>query len=159
MPIPDYQTLMLLVLRLAADGETSQSRCVEKLADEFQLSATERAEMLPAGRQGVFYNRIHWARTYMKKAGLIETTRRGHFKITDSGKQILPAHPDRVDNTVLAQFLAAAGVGENIASHLGKFDGTIEFPIGKQSSVRCDLRSVKLQLQATIKIQPQNPIF
>ena len=104
MPIPDYQTLMLPVLRLAAHGETSQSRCVEKLADEFELSEQERAEMLPAGRQGVFYNRIHWARTYMKKAGLIETTRRAHFKITDRGKQVLAAHPDRVDNKVLAQF-------------------------------------------------------
>ena len=71
MPIPDYQTLMLLVLRLAADGETSQSRCVEKLADEFQLSATERAEMLPVGRQGVFYNRIHWALRWSRKIGQV----------------------------------------------------------------------------------------
>ncbi len=104
MPIPDYQTLMLPVLRLVADGEISQSQCVEKLADEFELSEEERAEMLPSGRQGLLYNRIQWSRSYMAHAGLIETTRRAHFKITDRGREALAAHPDRVDNTVLAQF-------------------------------------------------------
>jgi len=104
MPIPDYQTLMLPVLRLAADGEISQSQCVKKLADEFELSEQERTEMLPSGRQGLLYNRIQWSRSYMKGAGLIETTRRAHFKITDRGRQVLAAHPDRVDKTVLAQF-------------------------------------------------------
>ena len=93
MPIPDYQTLMLPVLRLAADGEISQSQCVEKLADEFELSEDERAEKLPSGRKGVLYDRVSWARTYMANAGLIETTRRAHFKITDRGKKIVATHP------------------------------------------------------------------
>jgi len=104
MPIPDYQTLMLPVLRAAADGEISRAQCDEKIADEFELSEQERAEMLPSGRQRVLYNRSGWARTYMAHAGLVETTRRGHFKITDRGREALAAHPDRVDNTVLAQF-------------------------------------------------------
>lgn len=104
MAIPDYQTVMLPVLRAAAGGEVRVSEAVEKLADEFALSDEERAELLPSGRQPVIYNRVQWAKTYLTRAGLLEPTRRGHFTITDRGRQVIAKNPDRIDNDYLSQF-------------------------------------------------------
>ena len=63
MAIPDYQTLMLSVLRAAADGEVRVSDAVETLADELELTEEERAQLLPSGRQPVIYNRVQWSNT------------------------------------------------------------------------------------------------
>ena len=60
--------------------------------------------MLPSGQQEVFFNRIGWARTYMKKAGLLEAPKRGVFKITSRGQQILKSNPSQIDNKLLSQF-------------------------------------------------------
>lgn len=70
MTIPDYQTLMLPVLRLAAEGETRVADVSERIADDLGLTQAERDELLPSGRQRVLHNRIHWAKFYMSKAGL-----------------------------------------------------------------------------------------
>jgi len=76
MAIPDYQTIMLPLLRLASDGREHENQdAAEELAKHFQLSDEDRSELLPSGRQGVFRNRVGWASTYLKKAGLIESTR------------------------------------------------------------------------------------
>ena len=86
MTIPDYQTVMLPLLRVGADGqEHSLREAIESLANEFGLSDEERKELLPSGGQATFDNRVGWARTYMKKAGLLESPRRGYFRITDRG--------------------------------------------------------------------------
>lgn len=69
MTIPDYQTLMLPVLRLAKEGEIRISDAVERLSDEFALTNEERAALLPSGRQATMANRVHWARTYLKQRG------------------------------------------------------------------------------------------
>ena len=71
---------MLPVLRTAKDGEISVKACVDLLADQFQLSDEERNELLPSGKQATYSNRVHWAKTYLVKAGLLEATRRAHFK-------------------------------------------------------------------------------
>jgi Mrr N-terminal domain len=73
MPVPDYQSLMLPVLRLAAEGETRVPEIEDKLADEFELTAEERDQLLPSGRQKILHNRIHWTKFYMVRAGLIDT--------------------------------------------------------------------------------------
>jgi len=61
---------------------------VDVLADQFGLTDDEKAEQIPSGGQGLFYNRIHWAKTYLKQAGLIDYTRRGYFITTDKGKEV-----------------------------------------------------------------------
>lgn len=67
MPIPDYQTLMLPLLTLAADGNEHRFRdAVEQLAAEFELSDSERATMHPSGTAPMFDNRVGWAKTYLK---------------------------------------------------------------------------------------------
>lgn len=104
MAIPDYQTLMLPVLRAAADGEVRIRDVVQQLADAFELTSDERDELLPSGKQTIFSNRVHWARTYLSKAGLVEPTRRAHFKITERGKTALAERPERIDNNYLSQF-------------------------------------------------------
>jgi len=103
--IPDYQTIMLPLLRLAGDGQEHSLREVtEKLAGEFGLSSQEQAQKLPSGQQSVFGNRVGWARTYMKKAGLLDTTRRAYFKITARGREVLAAKPARIDGKFLNQY-------------------------------------------------------
>ena len=104
MPLPDYQSLMLPVLKTAAHGEIRLRNATELLAEEFQLSEAERAEMLPSGQQTIFANRVGWAKTYLKKAGLVETTRRGYFQITERGRKILKKEPDSINNQFLKQF-------------------------------------------------------
>jgi restriction system protein len=104
MTIPDYQSLMLPVLRLSAMDEVKISDAVERLAEEFHLTEEELGELLPSGRQTTFSNRVHWAKTYLKQAGLVEATRRGHFKITQRGQQILDKNVTRIDVAYLNQF-------------------------------------------------------
>jgi restriction system protein len=103
--IPDYQTLMLPVLKLASDGnEHKFSKAVEELADEFNLSTEERNELLPSGSQAVFNNRVGWARSYLKQAGLLASPKRGFFTITQKGKELLAKNPSRVDASTLEQY-------------------------------------------------------
>ena len=104
MAIPDYQSLMLPVLSASFDGEKRIGDVVESLADQLGLTPEERAQLLPSGTQTVFANRVHWAKTYLGKAGLIESTRRGYFKITPRGQQVIASKPTRIDNKFLSQF-------------------------------------------------------
>ncbi len=103
--IPDYQSLMLPILRFVEDGKEHRiGDVIEPLGKKFALSAEEMAEMLPSGRQQVFNNRVHWAKTYLAQAKLLEITRRAHFRLTERGRQVLSTNPDKVDNKVLEKF-------------------------------------------------------
>ena len=104
MPIPDFQTLMLPILRVAAKGELRISDVVERLANDYALTPDERSQLLPSGKQTMFANRVHWAKSYLGKAGLVELTRRAYFRITDRGRQVLAAPPERIDIKFLDQF-------------------------------------------------------
>lgn len=105
MSIPDYQTLMLPVLKLAADEKEHKfSQAVEELADEFNLSKEERNELLPSGSQAVFNNRVGWARSYLKQAGLLKSPRRGYFIIAQNGLDLLTTNPSEIDVSVLEQY-------------------------------------------------------
>jgi restriction system protein len=105
MPIPDFQTLMLPVLKFASDNdEHSLREAVEYLKDQFSLTAEEEAKTIPSGKQPIFYNRVGWARTYLKQAGLLEPTRRNYLKITDRGKEVLNENLSRIDMKYLEKF-------------------------------------------------------
>lgn len=105
MPIPDYQTLMLPILKAATDGgEHRVADVMEQLAQEFHLTQEERLQLLPSGRQTTFANRAGWAKSYLVQAGLLESTKRGYFKITPRGHQVLNKNPSRIDNDYLLQF-------------------------------------------------------
>lgn len=105
MPIPDYQTIMLPLLRQLSDGKNHQLKeLVAILGQEFRLSEEEMNELLSSGQAFVFANRVGWARTYMKKAGLVEYPARGVVAITPRGLDILKSKPTRIDNNLLKQF-------------------------------------------------------
>ncbi|BCL90920.1 restriction endonuclease [Ralstonia pseudosolanacearum] len=105
MRIPDYQTLMLPVLRDLADGNEHRFRdVIERLALEFDLSNEERNSLLPSGGSFVFDNRVGWARTYLKKAGLVDSAKRGYVSITERGRALLAQQPARIDNNTLEQY-------------------------------------------------------
>lgn len=105
MPIPDYQMLMLPVLKLAADGKEHKfSHAVEALADQFALSQEERNELLPSGSQAVFNNRVGWAKSYLKQAGLLSSPKRGFFVITAKGTQLLAQNLSEINVAVLEQY-------------------------------------------------------
>ena len=102
--VPDYQSLMLPVLRAAAAGEQRIGAVVQRLGEELGLSEAARAALLASGRQTIFANRVHWAKTYLAKAGLVEGTKRGHFRLTQRGADVLAATPERIDNRFLSRF-------------------------------------------------------
>jgi restriction system protein len=96
---------MLPVLRSARDGEVKISDVISKLADEFHLTDDERSVLLPSGRITLFANRVHWAKTYLKQASLLQATRRAHFELTDRGAAALNSGLPRIDNRYLSQFV------------------------------------------------------
>ena len=105
MAIPDYQTLMLPVLKVAGDGQEHRiGDVIDRLARDFALTEEEQKQILPSGQQFTFANRIGWAKTYLVQAGLLEATKRAHFKITDRGMKALAKGPLRIDNEYLSQF-------------------------------------------------------
>jgi len=105
MAIPDYQTIMLPLLEYLGDkNEHSLQETVDALANRFNLSDEEKKELLPSGQQTTFHNRVGWARTYLKKALLLEATRRGYFKITQGGLKVLSEKPEKIDVDFLTRF-------------------------------------------------------
>lgn len=105
MAIPDFQTLMLPLLQATLDGkEHSIQEVTAVLAQQFQLSEEELAQLLPSGKQERFANRVGWSRTHLLKAGLIETPRRSFFRITERGRKVLAKKPTRIDLRFLSQF-------------------------------------------------------
>jgi restriction system protein len=96
---------MLPLLQFLKDGqEHSLREAYDSLSDHFSLSEEEQKELLPSGQQGIFHNRVGWARTYLKKSGLLEATRRGYFRISELGLSTLEQNPERIDNQFLEQF-------------------------------------------------------
>lgn len=105
MAVPDFQSLMLPLLTFCADGREHTNReALDTLAKEFSLSEDDQKAMLPSGQQCVFDNRVAWARAHMKMAALLENTRRGVFRITERGQQILRKKPTEINLRVLRQF-------------------------------------------------------
>ncbi len=105
MAIPDYQSIMLPLLRHTGDRQEHSLRtAIEALAIKFTLTAAERKELLPSGQQAIFDNRVGWAITYLKKAGLLAATRRGYFQITERGLETLSTAPSEINDRFLSQF-------------------------------------------------------
>jgi restriction system protein len=123
--IPDYQTVMLRLLRLAADDQDHSLReAIERLANEFDLAEEERKELLPSGSQASFDNRVGWARTYMKKAGVLESPWRGHLRITPRGLEALKGNPETISVKFLERCPEFREFRTKSTSRVSKNDGT-----------------------------------
>jgi len=105
MAVPDYQSLMLPLLKIAVDGnEHNLSETTEALAQQFNLNDQDRKEMLPSGKQRRFDNRVNWARTYLQKAHLLTRTGRSKFRITERGVEVVKNQPLQINVKFLKQF-------------------------------------------------------
>ncbi|KPV49880.1 restriction endonuclease [Kouleothrix aurantiaca] len=105
MTVPDFQTLMLPLLQLAADGQEHKlSDAIEALAQQYKLSDADRRELLPSGRQSKFVNRVGWSATYLRKTKLLEGTGKGRFRITERGQKELRLNPTRIDLRYLDKY-------------------------------------------------------
>jgi len=103
--IPDYQSIMLPLLKLTSDKKEHKiNDAVDQLADQFKLTDEERKELLPSGQTFIFGNRVAWARTYLKKAGLLDSPKRGIVLITKRGQDILKSNPKEINISTLKQF-------------------------------------------------------
>lgn len=105
MAVPKYDELMKPLLIAVSDGETYKMKDVTALlAEQLNLSSDDLAEMLPSGRQTVFKNRVGWAKTYLKKAELLDSPARATIVITNAGKQVVADNPEKIDSKYLEQF-------------------------------------------------------
>ena len=103
--IPDFQTIMLPLLKYFGDNnEHSTTEIVEEISNAFNLSEEQRNQLVPSGVQATIYNRVIWAKTYLKKAGLLEPTGKSFFKISERGLDVLSKKPSKIDMKFLEQF-------------------------------------------------------
>jgi restriction system protein len=154
---------MLPLLKYAGDKEEHHIRdAIEGLADEFKLTEEERKELLPSGLQAIFNNRVGWAKTYLKKAGLLESPRRGYFRISDRGLKILEKPPKEINVNYLEQyqefidFRGASKSGESELDETLKYEDTTPeelIGIGHQK-LQADLASELLD-----RIKDSSPSF
>ncbi|WP_034993521.1 restriction endonuclease [Beijerinckia mobilis] len=104
MAIPDYQSLMLPILRNATERDVSIPEIADRIADEFGLTQDEKDSLLPSGKQRILHNRMHWAKFYMSKAGLLDSPRRGRFIASADGRKVLARNPSRIDLETLLNY-------------------------------------------------------
>jgi restriction system protein len=166
VPIPDYQSIMLPLLRLAGDGQEHLFRdAVDALAIEFGLTPSDRVELLPSKTQPVFNNRVGWARTYLVKAGVLESPRRGYFRITDRGTQLLKSVPPRLDTAFLREhyqefrdFQAAkpdTGTSGTAATQ-GQSQEGIDVDVTPEESLENAYQNLRRAVESDILVRLQN---
>ena len=127
MAIPDYETLMLPILQFLADGVSRKtSEIVSHISDLFDLTEEERKQLIPSGRANLINNRVGWACTYLRKAGLISSQQRGWNQITENGQAVVGENPGKVDNTYLSRFEAFQEFRTNsVAQSEGSSDSVV----------------------------------
>jgi restriction system protein len=162
MPVPDFQSWFILLLRqLGDDKEHRVTDLYDLLADEAGLTDQDRAELLKSGK-AVYENRIAWARTYLKKAGLIESPARGTVRITERGRGVLRENPQRLDVSYLRRY------PEFLAFHQAKPEkgqskrnsnvDEDETPLETLERVHEDLR-VALEQELLERVRSASPAF
>ena len=168
MAVPDYQSVMLPLLRFAGrkNDETSTGEAVEVLAKEFGLTDEDLKEMLPSGIQSTFVNRVGWASTYMKKAGLLEATRRGYYRITPRGQELLKKQPKAINVKLLKEYpeflefqqLKGTRSGDRESSSRATLDVTIATPSEALETAYENLRD-ELADELLARLKKSSPSF
>lgn len=159
--IPKFDEIMLPLLKMLGDDKEHQIReCIDRLSQKFQLTDEEKRELLPSGKQPIFNNRVGWARTYLLKAGLIESPSRGYIKITERGKKVLEENLDKLDERYLMRFdefkeFINKTEGEQIAKTKCEEAGTPEEIIENQF----EILKANLKEQLMEKIMQSSPQF
>jgi restriction system protein len=163
--IPDFQTIMLPLLQYASDGaEHSIHDAVEALEEAMHLSEDERTQLYPSGKKKpIFSDRVAWSRTHLKQAGLIEDTRRAHFRITPRGRAALAQKLDRIDMKYLDQFLEYVDFRNRVRVKTG--EESVNLPEASSQTpteaIEANYLRLKEQLAQDLltRIKSQSPTF
>jgi restriction system protein len=164
MPIPDFQSLMRPLLNCAKDGSEHAIReVINLLAVQCGLTDVERNQLLPSGNQEVFVNRVAWAKTHLKMAGLLDSPKRGYLIITPLGLKVLSEFPERVDLKVLRQqpgYLEARGGTKSETQHKNSFQD-VEASQTPEEQIELSFLALRNSLGAEIlsKLRASSPSF
>jgi restriction system protein len=154
--IPDFQTIMLPLLHLLSDGKEHELRdVINTLSDKFGLTEDERIELLPSGNQPIIDNRIGWARTYLKKAGLLDNPRRGVLIINEDGNRVLSSSPTRIDIKFLRELPGFKQWQESYSDKTTDVDAVTdnaEIETGKTPEELLDYSYVKLREELAAEV-------
>lgn len=164
--IPDYQTLMLPVLKEAATAEISTRDVIENLAQKYELTDEEREQLLPSGKQRTFDNRVNWAKGYLKQAGLVRYTKRGFYIVTDEGRKVLNDNPVKIDNKFLKQFEAFQDFQNRKGTQIGKDEediatSVVEDDITPDEALRAAHKKINSSLASDLldRVREASPQF
>lgn len=163
--IPDYQTLMLPVLEQASDQEISTRDVIETRADKYKLSEEEREQLLPSGKQRTFDNRVHWAKGYLKQAGLVSYPHRGYYIATDEGRKVLAGNPERIDVTFLKKFEAFQDFQSRKGTKSGESEDQKSIPDDDDATPDEILRAAHKEINAALsadlldRVRQASPAF
>jgi restriction system protein len=154
--------MLPLLTHLSDSREHSFRSLVDAIAADYKLKDSERRELLPSGGQFILDNRLGWARTYLKKAGLLSAPKRGTVQITERGLQVLRDHPNRVDNKVLRKFPEflefQTAKGEDSKSIQ---EAPIADQLDPQESIEAGYQRIRKQLSAELlmRMKASSPEF
>lgn len=164
MAVPDFQSLMLPFLEVLQDGKESTMRdLTAALAGRFRLTEAELEEHLPSGPQSLFYNRVAWAKTHLKNAGLIENPVRGKVRISESGRKVLLKKPPAINCRFLKQFpsyltFIGQSLGDNTASSEEAIIESTQTPLELMESSFNALRKATAE-ELLAKLKACSPAF
>jgi restriction system protein len=159
MAVPKYDELMKPLLMAVQDGKTyTIKEIASTLAKQLKLSADDLAEMLPSGRQTIFKNRIGWANTYLKKAGLLDSPARATIAITDTGKQVVADNPEKIDSNYLKRFPSFADF-KSSAENSGEDDHTSVNPNADDLTPDDQLEEAYKQINASLASDLLNEVL
>ncbi len=159
--IPGFQKMMLPLLRFASDGkEHSSSEALDAIAKEFNISEEQQNQLLPSGNQKIFYNRVFWAKAYLKMAGLIENTKRAHFRITERGVNTLKESPPEINLKYLKKFPDYVELAESWKKDTSKEEEEL-IPQTPEESLESSFQDIKKTLAQELlsKIKMCSPTF
>lgn len=162
MAVPDYETLMLPVIKHLADGKPHKRPEVTRaMADEFQLSEDERKQLLPSGKVTVIGGRTGWAMTYLKQAGVLQTPTRGVYVLADRGRNLLTEAPDLVDAKYLERFpeFIEFRNRRHTSKGTGKVPGQPERPAEEVLEEAYDILRKELQAEILQRVKSASPEF
>lgn len=149
MDIPDYESLMPRVLRLATT-QTTSGEAVQKISDDLQLSEAQRQIMIPSGTKSLIKSRIDWAVTYLVHAGLLDRPRRAHFVITERGLRCLETDGPRINKKYLYQFEEFRDFLSRRREPIGDDGGSLPTTLPMAADERSrDLKELELSSTAT----------
>lgn len=161
MAVPDYQTLMLPLLKrvVAADRPVGIMEIAPLIAGDLDLTEEQLAERVPSGRQATFHNRLHWAKQYMTRAGLFESTRHGQFQATAEGRALLAQGLTAINNDLLNHYPAFVAWKQGAASQDDVTGGTVREavaalpPVASVATPEERIEAARRELEASLKAE------